>query len=69
MVASLILAQLEMLDPAPTVRADIGIGFADGFCNFWPALQSQNAGERGERWVAFLEQSQQPPKTLSLIHI
>jgi hypothetical protein len=49
MVAFLILAQLEMLDPAPTVLADIGTGGADGFGNLWRALQSQSAVEHGER--------------------
>src|SRR5687767_7780809 len=54
--------ELEMLHPAPTMRADVVPGIADGGRRERVALQRQGATEDGQRQAAFREQAHQAPE-------
>ena len=56
------LAELEMLDPAPPVAANIMAGSLDRLRRFRLALQRQGAGEDGHRQVALGKQAHDPPE-------
>src|ERR1700722_16556463 len=49
----LVFGQAELLDPTPSVAADVPIGSSDGCCRFRVALERERAGKDGQGQLSF----------------